>query len=186
MNKTIRLTTRDAIIEAAFAVLGKNPSAALSDVADRAGVGRATLHRHFASRDELVRALTLLAGQEMDVAVETACAPAKSYSEAVRLALQALIPLGDRHGFLALESFAADPEMQVEFDRQSRETAQLMEAAKREGLFDANIPISWLVQAFDHLIYAGWESVIAGETTEEQAAELAWRTLTTGLGRQAK
>lgn len=186
MSSSIRPPTRDAIIEAAFAVLSKNPSAALSDVAARAGVGRATLHRHFASRDDLVRALALQANQEMDDAVDTACAPAKSYSEAVRLALQALIPLGDRHGFLALELFADDADMQAEFARQSRETADLMDAAKREGLFDKAVPTSWIVQAFDHLIYAGWESVSAGETTPDQAADLAWRTLTNGLGRDTK
>ncbi|MEM7458593.1 MAG: helix-turn-helix domain-containing protein [Pseudomonadota bacterium] len=186
MKSSIRPPTRDAIIEAAFAVFSKNPSAALSEIAERAGIGRATLHRHFASRDDLVRALALQANQEMDAAVETACAPAQSYSEAVRLALQALIPLGDRHGFLALELFSNDADMQAEFARQSRETAELIDAAKREGLFSKAVATSWIVQAFDHLIYAGWESVSAGETTPDQAAELAWRTLTIGLGRDRK
>lgn len=186
MKTSIRPPTRDAIIDAAFAVLSKNPSAALSEVAERAGVGRATLHRHFASRDDLVRALALQANQEMDEAIDVACTPAETYSEAVRLALQALIPLGDRHGFLALELFSGNAEMQAEFARQSRETAELVEAAKREGLFDKAVPTSWIVQAFDHLIYAGWESVSAGKTTPDQAADLAWRTLTNGLGRDTR
>ena len=51
MTKSLRLSSRDAIIEAAFAVFSKNPGAPLADVAGRAGVGRATLHRHFASRE---------------------------------------------------------------------------------------------------------------------------------------
>lgn len=72
MTNSVRLSTRDAIVEAAFAVFSKNPSAALSDVAERAGVGRATLHRHFAGRDELVRALAKIASKEMDEAVEEA------------------------------------------------------------------------------------------------------------------
>lgn len=186
MINSIRPSTRDAIIESAFAVLSKNPSAALADVAARAGVGRATLHRHFASREDLMRELAMLASKEMDVAVEMACTPAKSYSEAVRLALEALIPLGDRHGFLALEPFADDPDMQAEFARQNQETADLMDAAKREGLFDKSIPTSWIVQAFDHLLYAGWEAVNADELTPDQAADLAWRTLTNGLGKTRK
>lgn len=186
MNSSIRPPTRDAIIEAAFAVLSKNPSAALAEVAERAGVGRATLHRYFASRDDLVRALALQANQEMDEAVDTVCAPAKSWSEVARLALQALIPLGDRHGFLALETFANDPEMLEAFEKERRETAEMIDAAKREGLFDKAVPTAWIVQAYDHLIYAGWESVKAGESTPDQAADLAWRTLTTGLGRIKK
>lgn len=183
MIKSLRLSSRDAIIEAAFALFSKNPGAPLADVAERAGVGRATLHRHFASREDLMRALAKIASKEMDVAVETACADATSYSEVARLALQALIPLGDRHGFLALEGFADDPEMLATFEREQQETAEMVEAAKGEGLFDTSVPTSWIVQAYDHLMYAGWESVKAGETTHEQAAALAWRTLIHGLGR---
>lgn len=186
MTDSLRPPTRDAIVEAAFAVFSKNPSAALSDVAERAGVGRATLHRHFASRNDLVRELAVLAGKEMNDAVEAACVDAKSYSEVARLALQALIPLGDRHGFLALEAFADDPEMQAEHERDKRETTEMIDAAKAEGLFDKSVPTPWIVQAFDHLMYAGWESVNTGETTHDQAASLAWRTLIYGLGRQGK
>ena len=182
MTNSIRLSTRDAIVEAAFAVFSKDPSAALSDVAERAGVGRATLHRHFAGRDELIRALAKIASKEMDEAVEDACADATSYSEVARLALQALIPLGDRHGFLALETLADDPDMQADFAREQKETAEMVDAAKGEGLFDTAVPTSWIVQAYDNLMYAGWESVKAGETTHDQAAALAWRTLIHGLG----
>ncbi|MFN3213053.1 MAG: TetR/AcrR family transcriptional regulator [Henriciella sp.] len=184
MSNSLRLSSRDAIIEAAFEVFSKNPGAALSDVAARAGVGRATLHRQFASRDDLMRALSKIASKEMEEAVETACADAASYSEVARLALKALIPLGDRHGFLALESFADDPETQAAFAKEQQETAEMVEAAKGEGLFDTAVPTSWIVQAYDHLMYAGWESVKSGETTHEQAATLAWRTLIHGLGRQ--
>lgn len=184
MTKSLRLSSRDAIIEAAFAVFSKNPSAALADVAERAGVGRATLHRHFASRDDLMQALSKIAIKEMDEAVELACADATSYSEVARLALQALIPLGDRHGFLALEGETDDPELQAAYAKEQRETAEMVDAAKGEGLFDTSVPTAWIVQAFDHLMYAGWESVKAGETTQDQAAALAWRTLIHGLGRQ--
>ncbi len=182
MNNSIRPTSRDAIIDAAFAVLSKDPSAALSDVATLAGVGRATLHRHFASREDLVRALARIAMADMEEAVEAACAHVESYSEATRKSLHALIPLGDRFGFLELEPLDDDPAFKREFDRQQRETAEMIDGAKREGLFDKSVPTAWIVQAFDHLLYAGWESVKAGEATPDQAADLAWRTLKSGLG----
>lgn len=182
MKNSIRPSTRDAIIEAAFAVFSKDPSAALSEVATLAGVGRATLHRYFASREDLIRHLAKVANQEMDDAVNAACADVASYSEAARKSLHALIPLGDRYGFLELEPIDDDPEVKAAYARQKRETEEMVDAAKGEGLFDTAIPTSWIVQAYDHLLYAGWESVKAGETTPDQAADLAWRTLTTGLG----
>ena len=183
MDKNLRPPAREAIIDAAFAVFSRDPSASLSEVAERAGVGRATLHRYFSSRGELVRALARIAIVEMDAAEAAACAGARSYSEALRLCMQALIPLGDRYGFLALEMLEDDAELVAEFHRQQKETAEAVEAAKKEGLFDRAVPTSWIVQAYDHLIYAGWESVRVGEATPAQAAQLAWKTLTQGLRR---
>ncbi len=183
MKTPLRPSTKDAIIEAAFDLLSRNPSASLGDIADRAGVGRATLHRHFAGRDDLVRALALIAIDEMDEAAEAACDNAETYADAFRRMLTALIPLGDRHGFLAREPIEDDPDIAAAFERQMRETRDMVDEAKREGVFDRAVPTDWIAQAFDHLLYAAWESVKSGETTHAQAADLAWRTLTAGLGK---
>ncbi|MEM9838899.1 MAG: helix-turn-helix domain-containing protein [Pseudomonadota bacterium] len=182
----MRPSARDAIVDAAFDIFSRDPSASLAEVAQRAGVGRATLHRHFAGRDELVRALALIAIEEMDHAAEAACAGATSATEAFHRTLIALIPLGDRHGFLALEPIDDDPAIAAELARQQRETADMVEQAKLEGVFDTGIPTSWIIQAFDHLLYAAWESVKSDETTHQQAADLAWRTLTLGLGGKSR
>ncbi|MEO0677815.1 MAG: helix-turn-helix domain-containing protein [Pseudomonadota bacterium] len=66
---TVRPKTRDAIIEAAFAVFSKHPNASLGDVAQHAGVGRATLHRHFPGRAELIRALSIVASSSSRLTV---------------------------------------------------------------------------------------------------------------------
>ncbi len=184
MKTPIRPTAKDAIIEAAFEVLSRDPSASLSEVADHAGIGRATLHRHFASRSDLTRALALIAIEEMDAAAEAACEDAVSYADAFRRTFAALIPLGDRHGFLALEPIEDDPDIAEAFERQRQDTRDLVEEAKKEGLFDHSVPTDWITQAFDHLLYAAWESVKSGETTHAQAADLAWRTLTIGLQKE--
>jgi len=181
MNKPLRPTTKDAIIEAAFIVLNNDPSAPLSAIVDHAGIGRATQHRHFTGRHDLIRALALIAIDEMDEAAETACEGAQTYTDAFRKMLSALIPLGDRHGFLAREPLEDDPEIAAAFQRQTQETRAMIEEAKCEGMFDNTVPTEWIVQAFDHLLYAAWKSVKSGKTTHLQAADLAWRTLTTGL-----
>ena len=181
MAHSLRPKTKDAIIEAAFDVFSRDPSAPLSQVADRAGVGRATLHRHFANRADLVRALALIALDEMEQAADKACEQATSHAEAFRQMLEALIPLGDRHGFLALEPVDNDPEIARTFAQQMQDIREMAESAKQEGFFDPSIPTDWIAQTFDHLIYAAWESVKSGEITHAQAIDLAWRTLTGGL-----
>ncbi|MEM8917496.1 MAG: TetR/AcrR family transcriptional regulator [Pseudomonadota bacterium] len=182
MTDSLRPAAYAAIIEAAFELLVENPGAALGEIAKRAGVGRATLHRYFSSRDDLILALTKAAIREMDEAVEVACKDAPSYSDALYLSLGALLPLGDRYRFMATEPLEDHPEIRAEFDRQEQETFELVENSKKEGLFDPSVPTAWIAQSFEYLLYAAWESVTAKECTPAQANELAWRTLTKGLG----
>lgn len=177
----IRPTTRDAIIEAAFEVFAENQAASLGDVAQRAGVGRATLHRHFPGRPELMRALAKIAMTELDEAVNQATANATTYEEGFRLSLFAIVPLANRQWFLANEGLEADPEIAAAYDAGLEELRSDVEKAKKEGVFDPNVPTAWIVEAHENLIYAAWSLVRSGEATPKQAAELAWRTLSQGL-----
>ena len=178
---TIRPTTRDAIIEAAFALFAEHPTASLGDVAKRAGVGRATLHRHFAGRPELMRALAKIALSELEDAIEVLTSDATSYEEGFRLSLHATVPLADRQWFLAHEGLEADPDVAAAYQASRDQLRDDVEKAKNEGVFDANVPTAWIAEAYENLTYAAWSLVRSGETTPKQAADLAWRTLKTGL-----
>lgn len=180
MNQ-IRPTTRDAIVEAAFEVFAENQRASLGDVAQRAGVGRATLHRHFPGRPELMRALAKIAMAELDAAVEEATVNAATYEEGFRLSLFAIVPLANRQWFLANEGLEADPEIAAAYDASLEELRWDVEKAKEEGAFDPHVPTAWIVEAYENLTYAAWSLVRSGEATPKQAAELAWRTLSQGL-----
>lgn len=180
----IRPNTRDAIIEAAFDVFAKQPTASLGDVAERAGVGRATLHRHFAGRPELMRALAKIALDELDLAVDEATANAESYEEGFRLALYAMIPLANRQWFLAHEGMEADEEVATAYKASRDELSADVEKAKEEGFFDATIPTLWIVETYENLTYTAWSFVRSGEATPKQAADLAWRTFCQGLRKE--
>ncbi|WP_299773321.1 TetR/AcrR family transcriptional regulator [uncultured Tateyamaria sp.] len=170
----------DHILEAAFEVFSQNPGASLADVAKQAGVGRATLHRHFAGRDDLMIALTLTAAKELDAAVEEATANCQTYTEGLEAGLQAILPLAARHMFLSTEPASQDPRVTEVYATQTRDLAHDIDMAKAEGTFDPHVPTEWIVQAYENLIYAGWATVVAGDATPKQAAALAWRTLTKG------
>ena len=153
----------------------------LGDVAQRAGVGRATLHRHFPGRPELMRALAKIAMAELDAAVEQATAEATTYEEGFRLSLLAIVPLANRQWFLANEGLEADPVIAAAYDAGLEELRHDVEKAKEEGAFDPNVPTAWIVEAYENLTYAAWSLVRSGEATPKQAAELAWQTLSQGM-----
>jgi len=173
---TIRPNTKDAIIEAAFQLFKTNPNASLAEIAEYAGVGRATLHRYFAGRDDLSLALAKLALAELDTVADDATKDADSYTEALRLMLFALVPLADRQWFLANANVDTDPEIEQAYHQQNIEMLELIEQAKAEGSVDQQWPSKWVVSVYSSLLYAAWDSVSEQELTEKQAAELAWNT----------
>jgi TetR/AcrR family transcriptional repressor of mexCD-oprJ operon len=180
----IRLDTKDAILQAGFDVFGKNSSASLDKVAKRAGVGRATLHRYYSSRDDLIEALAWAAMDELNKAVEEAIKDAQSYTEGLKLALAAIVPLSNRQLFLANEPLDHNPKIAEAYFKDKQELVADIEKAKLEGTFAKDIPSKWIAESFEALIYAAWIMVKDGEATHKQAADLAWRTLTAGLSNQ--
>ncbi len=180
--KSIRVSTSDAIVEAAFQLLNEHPTASLGDIAARAGVGRATLHRHFPGRAELMRALAKTAMTELDEAVELATEDATSHTEALRLALEAMIPLATRQWFLANDPIAHDPEIARAMSADRRLLDDAIIAARGEGAFALDLPVAWIAEIYDAVLFAAWTLVRAGDATHRQAADLAWRTLLNGVG----
>ena len=186
MNKMIRPSAEQSVIAAGFALLNENPKASLADIANHAGVGRATLHRYFSGREDLIKAMAWTAIREMDEAVDAACADVTSYSDAIFRMLEALIPLGDQYHFLMREPVEDHADIAAEFARQQDEMIETIDAAKKEGLFNPSIPTDWIARAFENILYAAWESVTAQETTPKQATDLAWRTFVYGMGNSGK
>lgn len=182
LMKTFRPSTQDAIIDAAFQLYRDNPAASLADIASLAGIGRATLHRHFSSRDDLLIELAKIATQELDTAANEAAEDAQTYTEAIRLILHAMVPLADRAWFLYREVVQDSNELQQDYRRQMHEMADLIDAAKQEGGLSADQPTLWIVHSFDALLFAAWEMVRTEEATATQAAQLAWQTFIHGVG----
>ena len=48
---------REAVIEAALAILPDEPNASMATIAERSGLGRTTVYRHFPARNDLILAL---------------------------------------------------------------------------------------------------------------------------------
>ena len=177
----IRPSTRDAIISAAFDLYAKDPAASLGDIARRAGVGRATLHRQFPSRTHLIRTLAQIAQAELDEAVENATKGTNDLAEAFRLSIVAIVPLANRQLFLANENLEQDPDLATAYAASRNDLILSIEEAKAQGLFGPGMPTPWIALAYENLIYAAWSMVQKGEATPKHAAEFAWRTFMLGM-----
>lgn len=178
----IRPGTLESIMEATIETLMANPAASMSEIAINAGIGRATLHRHFRSRDELTVALGLRCIEETNQAVVAVIRPEQTSLERLERALGAIIPLGDRYSFLN-RSTSEDQTLMDAYQAQLQWVEALVQDLKIEGYLDSKVPDTWALALIDQLIWTAWDQVSKGYLSVSDASALALRTLLQGLSK---
>ncbi len=175
----IRISSSEAIRQAALELLAANPGTSLAEVAARAGVGRATLHRHFPTRDDLIRDLAIAALDATDAAA-AGVEDEPDALAALELLFERLLPLADRFHFLS-RCFVDDAEVIRRYEEQTDRLRGLAARLRRQGHLDPAVPDSWAVALVDSLIWTAWSEVAAGAIPEREAAALALRTFLRGV-----
>jgi len=129
-----------------------------------------------------MREIALASIREIDAAVAGLHDKADSAIHLLELAIEAIVPLGDRFHFLAKETWlATDPTLKEGLDRQLASLTDLVEHCKAEGALDATVPTAWIVGAIDSLIYAAWSLVATGHVAPRDTSSLLLRTLLKGV-----
>lgn len=91
-----------------FAVQGDQAS--MNDVAEAAGVARATVYRYFPNREALLDELAQTALSDVDERLEAARIDEVAPEEGIARAVRALVDMGDSFVLLARERLRSDPE----------------------------------------------------------------------------
>lgn len=161
-------------------VLAERPGASMSEIAEACGLVRATLYRHFATREDLVTAIqeeAVAAGAE---ALAAARLDEGGALEALRRAVAALVGVGDRYRLLAREA-AVDPRI---LQRQPAVAGRLLAVVRRgqaAGEIRRDLPPSWILAALASLLVLALREMADERATREQAAERVASTLLDGL-----
>ena len=164
-------------------VLVVDRGASMREISEAAGVGRATLHRYFPGRDDLIRALVIDVLAECEAAIGSARTEEGTAAEALSRLVEALVPIGERFHFLLYEAyFESDPEVAAADARILRTVDVLIERGKRDGTFRPEVPVAWIGDALEALLYAAWEGVRDGKIARRDAPGLVVSTLLSGLG----
>ena len=171
-----------SILDAAAVVLAQNPGASIAVIARQAGIGRATLHRYYPKREDLLRALALNAMAQSDAVVLPLYKEDGPKLETLKNIIRAMVPLGAYWHFLSLEySVMEDEAVKEKYKAQLECLSQLVNEVKAERGLALDVPTAWMVAAIDSLLYAAWMGVEAGAIARNDAADLVIRTLFQGL-----
>lgn len=180
---------REQILTAAIRHLNEDPTASMAELAEAVGISRATLHRHFSSRDELMVALGHRALAEWAQAQEAAGVAegaASTDPEEIRRVLDALlgrlIEVADAYGFgLTDHAMAVHPDLLRRSDELEEREVALFAAAQRAGLLRADLPPRWISNAVFGLLVAVRESLRRGEVARRDVHHLLTTTFFQGV-----
>jgi AcrR family transcriptional regulator len=180
----VRGRTRRAILESAASVLARDRAATLADIAEAAGVGRSTLHRHFADREDLINAVVEDSLTVVNRSIDAAALGKGSPVEAMRRLVAALLEVAHRLMFLwgdprVLEAFekpAADGDGSA-----PRSVRNLIERGQAEGAFDPELSVDWIQTVTWAIVYTGVDHVDRGSLPRHAVYATVIRTLENGI-----
>ncbi|MEU2157504.1 MULTISPECIES: helix-turn-helix domain-containing protein [unclassified Streptomyces] len=168
---------REQVLRAAAALLARKSTATMDEVARAAGIGRATLHRHFAGRSALVKALESLGIQEFEAAIDRAGIDRGDTVDGLRRLIAEMEPVADLLAFLVTENelFEGD-EMDEGWARLDARVSALFRRGQEEGAFRIDLSAAWLTEALYGLIgscaWAAMDGRVAKNDFQFMIAEL--------------
>ncbi|MEW2295307.1 helix-turn-helix domain-containing protein [Streptomyces sp. NPDC006743] len=154
---------RDHVLRTAAALLTRKSTATMDEVARAAGISRATLHRHFAGRDALVRALEALGIQECEAALDAARTHEGPAREAVHRLVRETESAAGLLAFLYSENQLFEGEEQnAGWARIDERIEALFRRGQRSGEFRIDLTPAWLTEALYGLLASGAWAVAEG------------------------
>ncbi|MFD4034196.1 TetR/AcrR family transcriptional regulator [Streptomyces sp. NPDC058637] len=168
---------REQVLRSAAALLTHRSTATMDEVAKAAGIGRATLHRHFAGRDALVRALEDLGIREFEAALDAAVLDEGTAEEGLRRLVAAVEPGAGLLSFLVTENqlFEGD-QVNDGWNRLDARVSAFFRRGQERGEFRIDLTPAWLTEALYGLIGTGAWAVqvgrVAGQDFQYMIVEL--------------
>lgn len=168
-NPALRDHIAAGIIQVAADVLAEREGASMAELAQAAGVSRATLYRYFPNRDALLRALLETAAADLTDRLTDARIDDVPVDEAIARVTRALIAAASK--YRALTKLEKSPSEEADADRLLRAPLRkLFRRGKREGVFRADLTPETLLAIYFGMVEGTIRRVINGEFGVEQAS----------------
>jgi TetR/AcrR family transcriptional regulator, mexCD-oprJ operon repressor len=176
---------RDQVLRSAAALLTRKATSTMDEVARAAGISRATLHRHFAGRDALVRALEELGLLECEAALDRAALDEGGARDALRRLVKEIEPAAGLLAFLYTENQLFEGDAQHDgWAHIDARLAALFRRGQENGEFRIDLTPAWLTEAFYGLIGSGAWAVQDGRVAAKDFSYMIAELLIGGAQRR--
>ncbi|MFI6209701.1 TetR/AcrR family transcriptional regulator [Streptomyces sp. NPDC051041] len=178
---------RDHVLRTAASLLTRKSTATMDEVAKAAGISRATLHRHFAGRDALVRALEALGIAECEAALDAARPEEGDATGAVRRLVRAVEPVAGLLAFLYTENQLFEGEdRNAGWTRIDDRVEALFRRGQQAGEFRIDLSPAWLTEALYGLLASAAWAVSEGRVAPRDFTHMIVELLLGGALRRAE
>ena len=182
------MSTRDTVLSAAQRLLTTDPTASMAQIAAAAGVGRATVHRHFSSREELlheigVRSLDRWEASQREVGLDEVVAsgdPARIRDCLERLIDQFVVDADEMGIALTDPTVVNAPDLRQRAEALFTHEVTLYAAAQAAGVLRDDVPARWLGHSLFGLLVAVRDALVAGDIARRDAEALVRSTFLEG------
>ena len=174
---------RETLLDHATRLLIEDPSIGMGEIAIDSGIGRATLYRHFPTREELLEAIADRAIAETEQVIAASSLEEGPATDALRRLVAAILDIGDRYRFpLAQNGTQADAEKKGK-EVEERITGRLVGLFERgqPGEFSTSIPVLWMVSMLGLTVIAATHKDLGGSLPRDRAADVVTESLLHGL-----
>lgn len=175
----------DAVAAAAARHLALAPAASMQDLAQAAGVSRATLFRRFPSRAALVAELCQAAAHAYVRAVDGAAPEHGSPPQALARVVEALGRLAPVVGLLGLQPLGEHVEatLLARTAQTEEKLRRLVRRGQESGHFRVDVDPEWVLAMLTWLMVATADSVRLGRLTRQAAHSHLASTVTSAVTR---
>jgi TetR/AcrR family transcriptional repressor of mexCD-oprJ operon len=179
-RQLVKDSIRQSILDAAAELLStRGDSAIMAELADAAGIGRATLYRYFSTREELMSALAQAAIDDASARLVSADLEHAPVPEALARIFRAILACGTKFEFIRAEHEHMDKE---DVDRRIGEPIRsVIRRGMEDGTLRSDLPLEVLSNLFGGLIIGAFRTLPYLENGVERASAVATETLLKGL-----
>jgi AcrR family transcriptional regulator len=171
-----------ALLDAAADVLAVAPQSSLAEVATRAGLGRATLYRHFENRDALRAAIRAEALSRASAALAGADLLACDTREGIRRAAAVLVPLGMRFRILLTEGSDTDADFLAARNEALAPLWGVLARGVENGELSPTANTAWLGLVLAGMLMTAVRAAGAGLIDPAEAGDLVADAFVSGFG----
>lgn len=171
-----------AILDAATELLANKPTASLSEIADHAGIGVATLHRYVESREQLMLQLCLRVTKVVGETIKRLVEETKDEEAYIPALVEELIPMGDKIHYLTNEASLYYSEEMAAAEREILEPVRAsIRSLQQKGIMRQDLDSEWILNVLYSLLILTWQQVQQGNIAKNAAAKLVLDTLYRGV-----